>query len=121
MNTTNLTKTNIISSEQAALIEETIGCELNRTITLNSNIPQGRYVISPYTNIYNQAREFRGSFYVIRSVVFNHITGVLSITGRNRWKRSFITKNYQLQIIGYKLPTTKIKEGYVYGNAQLMN
>ena len=43
-------------------------------------------------------------------------TGILILSGRNRWKRIMQTKKYQLEKVGYKLPTTHLSEGWIWGN-----
>lgn len=52
--------------------------------------------------------------------VYDYEAKLLFVRGRNKYARSFRTKVFNLEIIGYKLPTTHIQGGYIYGNPTLV-
>jgi len=52
---------------------------------------------------------------------FNFNTGVLSVVGRDKWKRSESVVAYQLEKVGYKLKTTHLPMCYIWGNPVLIN
>ena len=35
---------------------------------------------------------------------------------RYKYKRLFVQNTYSFEVIGYKLPTTKVNKGYIFGN-----
>ena len=116
MKTEKLTKTNLISIEQATEIEKILGTEIENVMTYKKDYVRGRFEISPYTSLHNSHFEFKNLSYIVKKVTFDKDKMQLSYIGRNRWQRKFETIVYQLEIVGYKLPTTKINEGWIYGN-----
>lgn len=116
MKTEKLTKTNLISIEQATEIEKILGTEIENVMTYKKDYVRGRFQISPYTSLHNSHFEFKNLSYIVKKVTFDKDKMQLSYIGRNRWQRKFETIVYQLEIVGYKLPTTKINEGWIYGN-----
>jgi len=51
-----------------------------------------------------------------RNYQFDYQNGVLVVSGRNKYERKITTKSYQLEVVGYKLPTTHLEEGLIWGN-----
>lgn len=52
--------------------------------------------------------------------VYDYDAKLLFVRGRDKYARSFRTRVFNLEIIGYKLPTTHIQGGYIYGNPTLI-
>lgn len=48
--------------------------------------------------------------------IYDYDIKLLFVRGRDKYARSFRTRVYKLEIIGYKLPTTNVQGGYIYGN-----
>lgn len=48
--------------------------------------------------------------------VYDYEAKLLFVRGRDKYARSFRTRVFSLEIIGYKLPTTHIPGGFIYGN-----
>jgi hypothetical protein len=120
MKTEKLTKTNLIPLEKAAEIEAVLGKEIEDVITYKTGHKRGFDEISPYTFGYYTKnlckRDFKFGFYAVESAVFDKESITITVVGRKRWQRNFSTLVFRGEKIGYKLPTSKMPEGFIYGN-----
>lgn len=123
MKTENLTKTNIIPEIAAREIETVLGCELIEVYTFKLNYVRSLYDVlpdfcPPKNEITDLRENFRyaGMIFKVSHVFFNKKDMTLTVIGRDRWKRTDKKVVYFGEIVGYKLPTTKLPEGYIYGN-----
>ena len=119
MNTSNLNKTNITDSLLANVkeIEKFLGKEIVSVKTIKDGVTG--FTLSPGDVIYQNnypCSSFKPFSMVNRNYKFNPETGVFTIEGRNRWARKMSTIKFQLEKVGYKLNTTSLPEGYIWGN-----
>jgi hypothetical protein len=118
-----MNKTNIPTLKSVEEIESFLGKKINGVY----NFKEGQekiFHIAPGDVIYSRNYPcfmFRPFSKVNKDYKFNHNTGVMEIRGRDLWKRKFETKKFQLEKIGYKLPTTHLPEGYIWGNPVEIN
>jgi hypothetical protein len=120
MNTQNLTKTNIIDSAKAELIEKELGIEINQAYNYNISFENRTGIIQPYEDLYSISRTFKKG---MESKVLKFDAEKIEITMsyRGKWKRQFETIILKGEKVGYKLPTTSRPEGYIYGNFKPIN
>lgn len=116
-----LTKTNLISPDKAAEIEALLGKEIEDVITYKEGYKRCYfYEISPYTIGYFSkklcGRDFSFGFYAVKYALFDKESITITVVGRKRWQRGHTTIVLQGEIVGYKLPTSKISDGYIYSN-----
>jgi len=117
MKTQNLTKTNLCTSVNIAEIEKFIGKEIESVFTIKSGFDG--FMIAPGHVVFQNnypCNMFRPFTMINKNYSFDKINGVLQVSGRNKWKRVITTKKFQLEKIGYKLPTTHLPEGWIWGN-----
>ena len=55
-------------------------------------------------------------FTMINKVNVDMDNETIKVKGRNRWQRAESVKTFKIEKIGYKLETTHIAEGWLYGN-----
>lgn len=120
MNKSNLNKTNIIDDAKAAHIEFFLGCEIQSVYTYKPGyVLRSGIEIGPGTQVFPNSMPVKGRFFhFTHDCSFDYKTGILTVVGRNKWQRGLSTKEIQLQPIGYKLPTTGIGEGWIWGNGK---
>ena len=110
----NFNKTNNqISDAMVQEVETVLGIEITKTYNL---LPHDQRIRVDPDNGYNiPYNGFRNLSFKVKNVSFDKETKVFSYDYRGKWQRSFQTKKVQLEIIGYKLPTTSLMAGYIYG------
>lgn len=120
MKTENLAKTNVIDELKASHIEFFLNKELDTVYNYMPGYTRNGLEVHPGTVIYQNNFPFRGHFFThLHSVSWDQKNMVLTVTGRNRHKRHAETKLIQYKIVGYKLPTTKLDEGWIYGTGSI--
>ena len=128
MKTDNLNKTNLtcLTPGLVSVIEAFLGQEIKVINNYRADYDRmlDTLTISPEHVIFQNnypCRGFRPFTKINRNYVFNRETGVLQVTGRDKWKRSQQTKTFQLEKVGYKLTTTHIPMGYIWGMPKLIS
>lgn len=119
MNTTKLNKTNI-NGIDVNKIESFLGHEIDSVNNYINGYIRSSVEILPVSVIYQNnypCSNLRPFTKINKNYSFNRENGELVVTGRDKWKRSLTTTLYQFKKIGYKLPTTSIIEGYIWGAA----
>ena len=117
MKTENLTKTNLQTTANIYEIEQFLNAEITSIYTFKPDFKG--FSINPGSVIFKNnypCSGFKPFTMINRDYQFNHETGILILSGRNKWKRVMKIKKYQLEKVGYKLPTTHLSEGWIWGN-----
>ena len=104
-----------------AKIEEFLGREIESTRTMKVGKEDARDIIAPDTNKELFIRYFRPFSAFSRLESFNYNTGIMIVTGRDKWKRNLSKKMYQFERVGYKVRTTHMPEGWIWGNPEEVN
>lgn len=114
MKSEKLSKTNMIDNNKVIAIEFFLGKEIEDVYNYVDGYKKGSIQIAPGTplSIFNYSFGFKH----IKEVSFDSKNGVITVVGRNKYERSFTKKEIQLKLVGYKLPTTSIAEGWIWGN-----
>ena len=97
-------------------IEVFLGREIESARTMKAGKEDARYIIDPGTNKDLFIRYFRPFSAFSRLKSFNYNTGVMVVAGRDKWKRNISEKTFQFEKVGYKVRTTHIPEGWIWGN-----
>lgn len=112
MNTDNINKTNIIEADLVSEIERELGKEIVSVYTYKKGMGYSLLNISPDTCLHNVRHRYGWDVTDIR---FDESTMILTVRVRTRYARSFNIREHQFQKIGYKLPTSKLRGGWIYG------
>lgn len=103
----------LTSASEIAEVEAFLGREIEKVYEyLDSFCNTSGTIFAPGTRllgapVFSMINRFEG---------FNHETGVLTIIGRDKWERKLRRKKFQLERVGYKLPTSRLSKGYIWGN-----
>lgn len=119
MITANLSKVNLTENIIANYksIEAILGVEIEKVYNYKNGIEHS-YTIKPDDHCNGEfpiTFQFRPFTMVNRPVSFDHETGIMVIRGRNKWQRGEKDRVFQFQKVGYKLKTTKLSEGWIWG------
>ena len=114
-------KTNITENLLLNLhdIETFLGKEIENVRTFKCGFNRNSFHINPGDAVFQNNYPctcFRPFSMINKNYSFDFNNGVLSVTGRNKWQRTFSNKTFQLEKVGYKLKTTHLDEGYIWGN-----
>ena len=112
LNGTNLMN---VSRVNYSTIEQELGIEIAEVYNYKEDRSAYRISIDPGTVIYPTNYNFKYLDYSVKSVSFDKETMILTYVSRKKWGRTFSEHAIQLGKIGYKMPTTKLGEGYIYG------
>jgi hypothetical protein len=116
MQTHNLNKTNlsayILANYEA--IETFLGKEIEQVITMKKGFENKSYWQKGVLN--RLASKCLNPFTMINKVFVDLDKEQIIVKGRNKWQRVESTKVFKVEKIGYKLQTTHISEGWLYGN-----
>ena len=120
MKTENLTKTNISKfiQENYKEIEHFLGKEIDSVYNYKIGFDKTGLIIYPGSIIYRNnypCNRFKPFTMINKDYFFDRDTEILTIKGRDAYKRNFYTKKFKLEKVGYKLRTTGIEEGYIFG------
>lgn len=120
MKTQKLTAVNLSDSkclEEATLLLGRTPTSVISMIKIN-NLPAYCYV--PFNKRFFE-KNFKPFSMQNTEYIYDFEAKLLSVRGRDKYARSFRTKVFSLEIIGYKLPTTNIPGGYIFGNPVIDN
>jgi len=125
MKTNELTKANITDEviENCAAIENLLGKEIDNVYNFKIEFDKG-FAINPGSVIFQNnypCSIFRPFTMVNKDYSFDFNKGLLTLKGRDKWERGLRTKTFQLEHVGYKLKTTHLPEGYIWGNPVEIN
>lgn len=96
--------------------EAFLGREIESARTMKVGKENARYIIDPGTNKYLFIRYFRPFSMVNNLVSFDGVTGIMVVRGRDKWQRNMTRKTFQFEKVGYKTKTTRMPEGWIWGN-----
>lgn len=113
MKVENLTKTNLTENLQNNYkeIEKNIGVEIDKVYNYNTSDISRCFMVenfdvkAPKLNLGYECKNFK----------FDEKEKIIYADVRDRWQRIFKPKKFSVEIIGYKLKTTHLSEGYIYG------
>ncbi|MBK8807779.1 MAG: hypothetical protein IPO21_14490 [Bacteroidales bacterium] len=116
----NLNSTNISHLTESKIneIETFLGKEIEVVSNYKKDYKYSYCDVMPYDS---NASRFNPFTRANIKKTFNHETGICSVTGRNKYERKNVTKMFQFEKVGYKLQTTKLSEGYIWGNPKEIN
>ena len=118
MKTQKLNKTNLSKNilENHAAIEAFLGKEIESVITMKVGFEGKLYWQKGELNrlSVNSVRPFS----MVNKATVDIDNETITVKGRNRWQRQESVKTFKIEKIGYKLETTSISEGWLYGNPQ---
>lgn len=124
MRTIGLTKTNLCIKGNIEEIENFLGKEIDSIYNYKVGYERSYKDIMPNYNLSMGSmisKNYRPFSMINRDYKFDNTTGIMTVRGRDKYKREFKTATLQLEKVGYKLPTTQLSEGYIWSNAVLMD
>ena len=123
MRNNNLNKTNMegLTIELIASIESMLGKEIETANNFKLGFECDFYIKpGDIISANNWPCKRFSPFYHNAKYTFDFNNGILTVKGRNRYARKYTTNVYQLDVVGYKLQTTRKNAGYIWGNPKLI-
>lgn len=116
MKTVNFNKTNLspFILENYKSIESFLGKEIENVVTMKAGFEGKNYWQKGELN--RLSEKCLRPFSMVNKVTVDLDNEKIIVKGRNRWQRTESVKTFKIEKIGYKLETTHISEGWLYGN-----
>jgi len=116
MKNENFNKTNLTNNilENYPEIEAFLGKEIEKVVTMKVGFEGKNYWQKGVLN--RLSSKCLNPFTMVNKVTVNIDNEQIIVKGRDKWQRTESVKTFKIEKIGYKLETTHISEGWLYGN-----
>lgn len=105
-----------LTNDKIIEVESKLGKQIDSVYTIIDGYTSFFRIGAGYHTSSVCAKSFKPFTAVNNEIIFDENNMTFTIKGRDKWERKMRVKKFSVSIIGYKLNTTHLPSGYIYGN-----